>query len=130
MIVQYLPWIGLSILAGILIDLWLLWRGGWQTSIRIARLLANVFSLVVLGLLVQEHNIWLGDTGLSLLESIVQIPVIAGEFDQFAGMVIFRFALTIAFVVTAIETVVQLFRLVRNLMQPNPGQELPLVNAQ
>ncbi len=35
---RYLPWIGLSLLLGILIDVLLLWQGTWQTWTRLAKI--------------------------------------------------------------------------------------------
>ncbi len=129
-IVQYLPWISLSILLGLIVDILLLWRGHWQPSLRLAKIAANLFSLGLLFLMIQGHTRWLQDAGVSgFIRSLVQMPQSFMQGTQVAGMVVFRMALSVAFVIIAIETLVQLYRLVRGLLRSNRSQPASLVGA-
>ena len=112
-ILDYLNWIIISLAAGIVFQIVLLWQGRWTTTSRIVKIGLNIFSLVVLFLLVQGHTSWLAARGSGgLLESFELIPEIAQGALELIGMHSFRLAFGVAFIVTAIETVVSLFRLV------------------
>jgi len=56
---QMVPWISLSLLATIALDIYLLWQGRWTLGSRIARVAVNLISITVLVLLVQGHTAWL-----------------------------------------------------------------------
>lgn len=115
---RYLPWIGLSLLLGILIDVLLLWQGVWQNSTRLAKIAVDLFSLVVLYLLIQGHNEWLSDAGVGgLIDGLVQLPENIGLNSQLVGMTILRMTFSIAFLIIALETLVQVYRLVRQLLR-------------
>lgn len=116
---QYLPWIFLSLLLGILVDIFLLWRGRWEISTRLAKIGANAFSLLLLGLMIQGHTEWLAGEGVSsFFDGLLKLPEAINLDNQLVGMIFFRLAMTIAFIVIAIETLVQLFWLVRGLLLP------------
>jgi len=117
---RYLPWIGLSLLLGILIDVLLLWQGIWQTWTRLAKIAVDLFSLVVLYLLIQGHSDWLSDSGVGgLIDGLVQLPESIDVSTQLVGMTILRMAFSIAFIIIAFEILVQLYRLVRHLLRSN-----------
>lgn len=109
---QFFVWIVLSMVAGIVVDIWLLWKGRWQMSTRIAKIGVNVFSLVVLYILVQGHNAWLAEAGVKgFLDSLTLLSDSTNQTIQIVGMAAFRMGLTIAFIVTVIETLVQIYRM-------------------
>ena len=60
---QYILLITLSLLFGVGLDIYLLWRGRWDTTSRLVKIAANAFSIVILVLLVQSHTTWAGGTG-------------------------------------------------------------------
>lgn len=111
---QYLGWIILALLAGIGLDIFLLWQDRWTALTRVARLVVNLISIVVLALLLHGHNLWLAERGASgFLTSIEQFASDVEANWQLFGMQAFRMAFGVALIVTAIETVVQVYRLAR-----------------
>ena len=68
---QMVPWISLSLLATIALDIYLLWQGRWTLGSRIARVAVNLVSITVLVLLVQGHTAWLDS---SRFEWILRSP--------------------------------------------------------
>ena len=122
-ILQYLGWISLSLLAGIGLDIYLLWQGRWTIASRFARLAVNLLSITVLALLLQGHNTWLaqhgaGDIFSSLQESVENV----NSNWLLIGMQAFRLAFGIALVVTCLETAGQIYRLLRSFWR---GSETP-----
>jgi len=110
-IAQYLGWISFSLLAGIGLDVYLLWQGEWTTTSRILKLAANLLSIVVLALLVQGHHAWLAAHGAGgFLSAVEQFSVDLDGGVQMIGMQAFRLAFVVALVVTSIDTVVMLVR--------------------
>lgn len=129
-ILQYTGWIFLSILAALSLNIYLLWQGRWSNGSRIAQVLVNLISVVVLAVLVKGHGVWLaahGSTG--FFGSIEKIDTMLSENLQLFGMEVFRFALAIALIVTIIETVVLIVKLIRGAFTRNPVQGLPIDQA-
>lgn len=113
-IVQYLGLISFSLLASIALDIYLLWQGRWSTLSRVVRLAANLLSMAVLYLLFAGHNAWLAERGVSgFITSIERLAEDAANNWQVLGMQAFRMAFGIALVVTVIETIVELYRMVK-----------------
>lgn len=124
-ILQYAGWIFVSLLASICLNIYLLWQGRWSTGSRLAQIAVNLLSIVVLALLVQGHSAWLaahGSTG--FFASIEKIETMLAENFQVVGMEIFKFAFSIALIVTIIETVVLIVKLLRGLFTRNPLPEI------
>ena len=117
-ILDYLGWITVSLAAGIILDIYMLWKQRWSTMSRIGKILVNLISLAVLFLLVQGHTAWLVAKGSGgLFEAFELIPEIGDGAWELIGMHAFRIAFGVAFIVTAIETVVTLIRLVRTKLK-------------
>ncbi len=115
---QYLVLILLSLLASISMDAFLLWQGRWTLISRIAKVGINVFSIVVLALLYQGHAAWLqvhGSNG--FLMQIENIDNDLAGSVQMIGMESFRLAFGVALVVTTIETILLVVRLVRSSLR-------------
>ena len=114
-ITQYIGWISISILVGIGLDIYLLWQGRWSTATRLARIAANLLSITILLLLFQGHTMWLANHGgggfLAAFEQLADI--VSGNW-QIIGMQAFRLAFGVALIVTTIETVVMIFRMIRD----------------
>lgn len=111
---RYLGWIVVSLLAGIGLDIYLLWKGRWNTVTRLAKIGVNLLSVAVLVLLYQGHNDWLDARGAGrFLEVVEQIPQMVEQGWEVLGMAVFRMAFLVALIVTSIETMVFAYRLVR-----------------
>lgn len=111
---RYLGWIVVSLLAGIGLDIYLLWKGWWNTGTRLAKIGVNLLSIAVLVLLYQGHSDWLAVRGAgAFLEVVQQIPQMVEQGWELMGMAAFRLAFLVALIVTSIETMVFVYRLVR-----------------
>lgn len=111
---QFFPWIVLSSAAGIGLDIWLLWQGRWQTATRLARLGVEAFSLAVLWVLMQGHAAWLAAEGVGgFFDSLRQMAAFTPARQQLFGMAAVQLALTVAFIVTAVEMAAHAYRLIR-----------------
>lgn len=117
---NYVPWLVISLLLGIGLDVFLLWRGRWELGSRITKIAIDLFGVGVLLVLVQAHNTWLAQHGITGLMSWVNTLPIGGLFsaEQTQIMVVsgFRIGFVVALIVTAIETITETFRLVRGLL--------------
>lgn len=115
---RYLGWIVASLLAGIGLDIYLLWQGRWGTVTRYLKIGVNLLSILVLSLLVQGHTAWLAarDAG-GFLSTLERFPELLEETWQLVGMHAFRLAFIVALIVTAIETLVLIYRMVKNRLQ-------------
>ncbi len=112
-IIQYLPWICLSLLISIGLDIYLLWRGHWNVASRAVQIGANIFSIVVLTLLFQGHNTWLAQHGYPGVT--VRLVDLSGDIMsniEMIGMQAFRLAFGVALVVTVIDTISKLVHLI------------------
>jgi len=129
-IIQYLVWVKVSLLAGIGLNIYLLWQGRRSPVSRLVKIAENLFSIFVLALLVQGHNTWLTARGASgffdVLESISSIT--DGGWEV-VGMHAFRMAFGVALIVTVIETLVMLYRIVRGKVQTRTITVLPPASA-
>lgn len=111
---RFFPWIGVSMLIGIGLGMVLLWQGYWRLSTRVAVVLSNLFAFVLLLLLVQGHSAWLSTANLpGFLGGWIVHPQLLQEDQQLAGMVALRFGLAIAALISGIETLVSIYRLLR-----------------
>jgi hypothetical protein len=119
-IIQYLGWVIVSLLAGVGLDIYLLRQGRWELSTRIAKIAVNILNTVVLFLLYQGHTTWLMERGASsFIYGVKQLPVLLDQGWELIGMHVFRLAFGIALVVTVVETIMALYRLVRSTIRPS-----------
>ncbi len=129
-IIQYLGWIKISLLAGIGLNIFLLWQGRRSAISRFVKIAENLFSIFVLALLVQGHNVWLAARGsFDFLGTIEAIAGIADGGWELVGMHAFRMAFGVALIVIVIETLVMLYRMVRGKVQARTIAILPPASA-
>lgn len=129
-IIQYLGWVKASLLAGVGLNIYLLWQGRRSSISRLVKIAENLFSIFVLALLVQGHNTWLAARG--SFDFFGTIEAIAGIADggwELVGMHAFRMAFGVALIVVVIETLVMFFRLVRGKIQTRTITVLPPASA-
>jgi len=120
---DYLAWIIAVILLGIGVDVLLLWRGQWTTSLRLIKIGTNLIGIFILFVLIDAHTAWLASNGVgsglfSVFEYIPEIGKVSGEVSQMLVMWAVRLALIIAFIVASIETIQMIFKLIRNALFP------------
>jgi hypothetical protein len=129
-LIQHLGWIKVSLLSGIALDIYLLWKGSWSLISRIVKIAVNLLSIGVLALLVQGHNAWLAARGTTgLFEAIEAISGIKDGGWELVGMQGFRLAFIIALIVTIIETLAMFYRMARGKIQTRSNENLPSVSA-
>ncbi len=127
---QYLPWISLVLAFGILVDIVILWQGEWRTSGRIAKLLGDLLSLLVLGLMIQAHTTLLNAAGIEGFgDGMDLIPAEDAASQQLVGMVFFRIGFIVVFIVTAIEAAVQVIRMIQATLRKDQLGSTGLADA-
>ena len=126
---QYILWITLSLLVGIGVDIYLLWQGRWDTTSRLLKIFANLFSITVLFLLVQGHAAWLSEQGAGgFFEALSQLPDNIAAGGQIVGMQAFRLGFTIALVAVLVETAVMVIRFAVRLTVGSIKREPVVIN--
>jgi len=113
-ILDYLVLIQVSLLATILMNIYLLWKGSWTFLTRVIKLGLDAFGVVILAFLIQGHNAWLAANGSSSF--MISISFIESNNWELVGMHAFRLAFVVAFIVTVIEIFATIFRMVRSKM--------------
>ena len=118
-VMQNLWLIVVALLVGIGVDMFLLWRGAWDTVTRLVKIGGNLLDLLVVGILIIGHQIWLTPhTGGSFLGYIEFLPNLANADAQTIQVVVVQsvqIALVVIFIVVAVETVSHVIRVVRSL---------------
>ena len=113
-ILDYLVLIQVSLLATIMLNIYLLSKGNWDMLTRIIKLVLDGFGVIILAFLIQGHNAWLAARGSSSF--MAWISAIENNNWELVGMNAFRLAFVVAFIVTVIEIFTTIFRLVRSKM--------------
>ena len=113
-ILDYLVLIQVSLLATILMNISLLWKGSWTFLTRVIKLGLDAFDVVILAFLIQGHNAWLATNGSSGFMD--WISTIESNNWELVGMHAFRLAFVVAFIVTVIEIFATIYRMVRSKM--------------
>jgi hypothetical protein len=110
--------IQVSLGINMLFNIYLLWRGRWEFLSRIVKIGLEVFSIYVLAILVQGHNAWLAArSSAGLLDGLDVISTITDGGWELVGMHAFRFGFAVALIVTSIEVLGLIYRLVRSKLQ-------------
>lgn len=117
-ILEYLVLIKIVLVAGIGLNLFLLWRGRWSMTTRLVRIAMNIFDVVVLSLLVIGHNEWLAArSSAGFLGMLDAIPGMADGGWELVGMHGFRLGFGVALIVTVVETLASIYRLIRSRLR-------------
>ena len=111
-ILDYIVLIQVSLLATIMLNIFLLWKGSWNFLTRMVKLGLDVFGVVILAFLIQGHNVWLAAKGSSSF--INWISAIESNNWELVGMHAFRIGFTVAFIVTVIEIFTTIYHMVRS----------------
>jgi hypothetical protein len=113
-LVQNAYWLIMVLLAGIGLDAYLLWQERWTIGSRVARIAISLFQFGVLAFLFNAHNAWLSANGVTRLLPLVEDLADTITFNpQVFAVEIFRMVFLVAMIVTIIQTIVELIRLVR-----------------
>jgi hypothetical protein len=119
-ILDYLVLIQIALLAHMVLDVYMLWKGQWNLVTRIVKLGLSVLSIVILGFLVQGHNAWLtARSAGGLFEVLESISEMSDGGWELVGMQSYRLAFVVALIVTTIELIADTFRMIRNKLQDN-----------
>jgi hypothetical protein len=118
-IVAYVPLISLALLLGLALDIVLLSRGRWTSLTRLAKIGTNLLGIYVLYVLIAGHTAWLDAHGAGgFFASIEALSGDATSATQSLGMHAFRLAFFIALIVTSIETIGLIYRLIKQAVLP------------
>lgn len=117
-ILDYLLLIQISLAAGIALNVFLLWRRRWGLATRLLRIGLDIYQVVVLGLLVVGHNQWLAArSSVGLLDGLEAIEAMADGVWELVGMHAFRLAFIVALIVSSIEILAKIYRLIRSQLR-------------
>jgi hypothetical protein len=117
-ILDYVIWLTIVLVASITLDVYLLWQDRWSTGTRIAKIGLNLLSIAVLALLIQGHTAWLAERGAAgFFSSMDLLTSDPGQGFQILGMQAFRLAFGVALIVSAIETIMTIVGRVRAEVQ-------------
>jgi hypothetical protein len=110
---NYLGWISIVLILSVALDSYLLWKKRWQKSTQFIKFGLNIFSIIILFLLVQGHTAWLVERGAS--DFFTSIEGLSENLSgiQVIGMQMFRMGFGIALIVTIVEAIVMGFRLIQ-----------------
>ncbi|MFN2280364.1 MAG: HAAS signaling domain-containing protein [Anaerolineales bacterium] len=111
-ILDFLIWIQIGLAAGILLNIYLFWKGRMDWPGRIAKLVLSLYTIGVLALLVQGHTLWLAARSSSgLMEGLTAIENLKWEL---VGMHAYRWGFLVALIVSSIEFLVSIYRLIKS----------------
>ena len=106
--------IRIALVAGVGLNLFMLWRNRQNLTTRLLRIGLDLYHVFVLGLLVIGHNRWLAARSSSgLLDGLEAIEGLAEGGWELVGMHAYRWAFAIALIVTIIDILVAIYRLTR-----------------
>ena len=113
----HLTLIIVSILLGIGLDVFLLWKGQWTNITRLAKIGVNLFVIFVLYQLVDAHTTWLAAHNASGFFSTLEAPPqgtnASPEQIQIIVMQSFRLAFVIALIVLVLETIRLVYQFIK-----------------
>ena len=123
---ENLPLVIASLLLGIALDIFLLWKGQWTTATRVAKVAVNLVEIGVLAFLVVEHSHWLASydaQGLfSIFETIPATTPMPADVAQALVVWSFRLGFFVALIVLIVETVQLVIALLRRLFFAQPSR--------
>lgn len=120
-IMEYVPLISIALLLGIALDLVLLRQGRWTTATRLVKIGLNLLGIYVLYLLVAGHTAWLAAHGMGgFFAAIEALADNAGTATQAIGMSAFRLAFIVALIVTSLETIGLIYKMLKGVVAPSP----------
>jgi hypothetical protein len=111
-ILDFLIWIQIGLAAGILLNIYLFWKGRVDWPGRIGKLVLSLYTIGVLALLVQGHTLWLAaHSSADLMEGLTAIENMKWEL---VGMHAYRWGFLVALIVSSIEFLVSIYRLIKS----------------
>ncbi len=115
----HLPLVIVTIALGIVLDIILIWRRQWTLLTRLAKILMNVLTIVVLIVLIDGHTTWLAAHNaagfFSFPTAFPQGTDLSPETVQLIVMQGFRLAFVVALIVIIVETIQSVYRLVKQV---------------
>jgi hypothetical protein len=119
-ITNHLALIVAALLAGLGVNIVLLWRGRWQTGTRLAKIAANLFSIMVITILISGHAAWFTQQGvngfINLLNNLPAGLAANSEMTLKIMMYLIQWSLIIALIILVIETIEVGYRFFRQIM--------------
>ena len=108
----------IALAAGVGLNLFMLWRNRQDLKTRLMRIGLDIYHAIVLGVLVVGHDRWLAARSSSgLLDGVEAIERLAEGGWELVGMHAFRWAFTIALIITIIDILAGIYRLIRSQLQ-------------
>ena len=115
-----IPLIVGALVVGLLVDIVLLWRRRWETGTRLAKIASNLFSIIVIAVLISGHATWLAEHTQSgffgMLSNLPVGEVPTAQLTLTIAMFFVQWGLIIAMIVTVVETIEIGYRFFRQIM--------------
>lgn len=116
-LLDHLPLIRVNLAAWIGFNVYMLWKGRHDQLSRLLTIALNIFNVSVLAILIDGHNKWLAARSAGgFLDAIEAIPGTAAGSWDLVGMHAFRLAFVVALIVTLIEIITGIYRLIKSRM--------------
>jgi len=117
-ILDHLLLIQIALVAAIGLNVFLLWRGRWGLVSRLLKIALDIYNVVVLSVLVIGHNSWLAARSSGgIFDALEAIEGIADVGWEMVGMHAFRLAFMVALVVTVIEILASIYRMIKSRLR-------------
>jgi hypothetical protein len=117
----YLPLISVALLLNIALDLIVLRQERWSQGTRLLKIALNLFGIYVLYVLITGHTSWLAAADASsFFSSIESLAEDVSAGTQALVMHAFRLAFFIALIVTALETISLVYKVIKRAIAPSP----------
>ena len=108
----------IALAAGVGLNLFMLWRNRLNLRTRLMRIGLDIYQAIVLALLVIGHYRWLAARSSSgLLDGVEAIERLAEGGWELVGMHAYRWAFAIALIITVIDILASIYRLIRSQLK-------------
>lgn len=117
-ILDHLLLIQIGLVASIGFNVFLLWRRRWGLGSRLLKIALDIYYVVVLGVLVMGHNSWLAARSSGgIFDALGAIEGMADGGWELVGMHAFRLAFVVTLIVTVIEILTSIYRLIKSRLR-------------
>jgi hypothetical protein len=108
----------IALAAGVGLNLFMLWRNRLNLRTRLMRIGLDIYQAIVLALLVIGHDRWLAARSSGgLLDGVEAIERLAEGGWELVGMHAYRWAFAIALIVTVIDILASIYRLIKSQLE-------------
>jgi hypothetical protein len=121
-LMPFIPFLITLSVAGIILNIFVMWQQEWSLRTRLAEFALNLVSLVAVVIVLVQHDQWLIAQGAaSLFENLNLVPTLLIRDDPLAGVAFFRIVFAFATIVIAAETLASGLQVARSWSRQKVG---------